>query len=378
MIFYGLFEEYLRAEESLFKNQFVLDPNYLPAKLPHREGQIEEIAISIKPLINGNRPRNLFIHGPTGVGKTAVSKYIVLEEFPKATSTSKPIYINCWNYNTRFSILSKILSSIGIFAPTRGISFSESYEKLENYLRKKEKNLLIILDEVDQLITKEDQKIIYDLLRIENGIIGLILISNDPYALTYLDERIKSSLNPGEIEFKPYKIKEIFDILKDRAKLAFVPKTIKKEHIRKISNFVFEYGGDIRLGLNALKNSGRLAEEDAKRKISLNHIEKAIGKIKKSKIIERIKRLKERKEKVYEILEGIASLELKNEKITSGKVREWFKEKNKKMSRRTISYALNEIEKLEMIEMEDINVKPKGKTRKIKLKIPTDTILKNK
>lgn len=367
----SLFERYLRAEESLFRNQIALDSEFLPDRLLHREGQIKEIANCIGPILKGNKPKNVFIHGPTGVGKTAVIKYLLLKELPQVSAKTKSIYLNCWNQNTRFNILKSILNKFGIIAPGGSVSSAELYQRLENLL--KTKNLILGLDEVDQLSPKYGHEVLYDLLRIE-GMVGLILISNDPYALAYLDQRIRSSLNVEEIEFKPYKRQEVFEILKSRSEMAFFPRVITEDQIRRISNFVFDYGGDIRIGLYALKEAGMLAEQEALRKIEDKHVEEALGKIKRNRLIEKVNKLKKEKSRVYEVLKAVASLTVKEEKIHTGKIQIWFKERRSTISRRTLRYAIKELEELGMIESEIKQLK-RGRTQLIKLKIPTDAVI---
>ena len=68
-----------KKTSSVIKNDEVLSYDYLPKILPYREGQIQEIALSIKPLIGGQRGTNLFVFGAPGIGKTASIKWVLRE-----------------------------------------------------------------------------------------------------------------------------------------------------------------------------------------------------------------------------------------------------------------------------------------------------------
>jgi cell division control protein 6 len=206
---------------SVFKREEVLYPEYLPLNLPHREGQIKLISENLSLLLKNSKPMNIFIYGPPGVGKTVVAKFI-LREFEQYSGI-KNIYINCWQYNTSFAVLSEIGITIGAFVSRRGWAKDEIFSRIVQTMENNRLNLIIVLDEIDQLI-KNDASVLYDLLRIENYTkqkISLIFISNDKYVFRNVEDRIKSSLNLEEIEFKPYTFLEMKDIVEQRMKEAF-------------------------------------------------------------------------------------------------------------------------------------------------------------
>ena len=65
------------SAKSLFKiDREILRPAYLPDRLPHREGYIDQLAQILATALKGERPSNILIFGKTGTGKTAVVKYI--------------------------------------------------------------------------------------------------------------------------------------------------------------------------------------------------------------------------------------------------------------------------------------------------------------
>ena len=281
---------------SVFKREEVLYPEYLPLNLPHREGQIRLISENLSLLLKNSKPMNIFIYGPSGVGKTAVAKF-VLREF-ESYSGIKNVYINCWQYNTSFAVLTEIGIAIGTFVSRRGWAKDEIFSRIVQNMENKKLNLIIVLDEVDQLI-KNDASILYDLLRIENYTkqkIGLIFISNDKYVFRNVEERIKSSLNLEEVEFKPYTFLEMKDIVEERMKYAFIA---YEEGVSALVAAKAAEKGDVRIALEILLKAGRIANE----KLRVEDVKKVIKEEEVNPYSQEImKFLSEEEKKIFEIL----------------------------------------------------------------------------
>ena len=281
---------------SVFKREEVLYPEYLPLNLPHREGQIRLISENLSLLLKSNKPMNIFIYGPPGVGKTAVAKFI-LREFEQYSGI-KNIYINCWQYNTSFAILSEIGIAIGAFVARRGWAKDEIFSRIVQAMGNKKLNLIIVLDEVDQLI-KNDPSVLYDLLRIENYTkqkIDLIFISNDKYVFRNVEDRIKSSLNLEEIEFKQYTFLEMKDIIEQRMKDAFVA---YEEGVSALVAAKAAEKGDVRVALEILLKAGRIAKD----KLRVEDVKKVIKEEINPKAQEIMKVLNEEEKRILEILD---------------------------------------------------------------------------
>jgi cell division control protein 6 len=281
---------------SVFKREEVLYPEYLPLNLPHREGQIRLISENLSLLLKNSKPMNIFIYGPPGVGKTAVAKFI-LREFEQYSGI-KNIYINCWQYNTSFAILSEIGISIGAFVSRRGWAKDEIFSRIVQTMENNRLNLIVVLDEVDQLV-KNDSSVLYDLLRIENYTkqkIGLIFISNDKYVFRNVEERIRSSLNLEEIEFKPYTFLEMKDIVEERMKEAFVA---YEDGVSALVAARAAEKGDVRIALEILLKAGRIAKD----KLRVEDVKKVIKEEINPKAQEIMKVLSEEEKRIIEILD---------------------------------------------------------------------------
>ncbi len=271
-------------DSRIFKNEEILSPEYLPDILPHREQQIKQLADNLLPASKGRKPQNTFIHGAPGIGKTASIKF-VFREFEEYSGI-KTIYLNCWDFNTTLSVLSEITTSfgmVGMVIPRRGWAKDEIISRLTEVLRKSNKGLIVCLDEVDQLVRK-DASVLYDLLRINQYVdnpVGLVFISNDPFVFSRLEPRIRSSLAIEEIEFKPYSLEEMKDILKERADYAF--HSVEDGVIALAANHGVNKGGDVRIGLECLMKAGRIAEQENSSKVKVEHLRSIIREVVKVK-----------------------------------------------------------------------------------------------
>jgi Cdc6-like AAA superfamily ATPase len=159
-------------------------------------------------------------------------------------------------------------------------------------------NLIVVLDEVDQLV-KNDSSVLYDLLRIESYTkqkIGLIFISNDKYVFRNVEERIRSSLNLEEIEFKPYTFLEMKDIVEQRMKEAFVA---YEEGVSALVVAKAAEKGDVRIALEILLKAGRIAKD----KLRVEDVKKVIREEINPKAQEIMKVLSDREKRILEILD---------------------------------------------------------------------------
>jgi cell division control protein 6 len=257
-------------KSKIFKNESILSPEYLPDILLHREQQVKRLADNLLPAAEKRMPQNTFLFGPPGIGKTASAKF-VFREFEDYSGV-RTVYINCWDYRTVNAILTKISLDIGKFVQRRGLSKDEILEKAIESCNKVERGLIVCLDEVDQLVF-HDKSALYDMLRINQYVknpVGLVFISNNQFVFSHLEPRIRSSLNIEELEFKPYSLAEMRDILQERASSAFT--AIDSAVVLLAANHAVQNGGDVRVGLECLVKAGRYAERENSERVSVSHL----------------------------------------------------------------------------------------------------------
>lgn len=265
------------ADESVF------DETFVPERLVARKGQMEEIVRCLKPAGSGKSIKNLYIYGPPGVGKTSVTRWILKENFER-----NYVYVNCWSKRTSHKIMEEILLQMG-----QMVHGKEATSDLIKRLEKSKKRPIVCLDESDHI---KDTDILYDLSR---NSVGLVLISNQAYALSEIDHRIKSGLFLNEVQFKPYSREEILEILKDRVSYGFRLGAISENLLSIVAGMS---DGDARVGLQTLKISAKDAESKDLETITIEDLKSAAKCARKYRLSYLLGKLNDHQRMIYEIL----------------------------------------------------------------------------
>ncbi len=266
----GLFDNVLASGQSLIRNEVALDYDFLPKVLPFRENEQHYLAECLRPLFHKRSGRNVLIHGPPGIGKTAATK-AVLRELEETTDEVKVAYVNCWQANTTYKILLELCDQLG-YKFTQNKNTGELVKVIASICNKA--SVALVFDEVDKV---EDFDFLYHLLtEVYNK--SVFLITNYKSWLMELDERVKSRLTPELVEFKQYLPAETHAILKSRAEIAFVPDAWDDDAFSVAAAKAADVR-DVRGGLFLMKNAALEAESKASKKITLVHVNAAIGRM---------------------------------------------------------------------------------------------------
>jgi cell division control protein 6 len=266
-----LFDNTTQPGKGILRSETYLTSNYEPEEPVGRNKGIEYIAEALRPLARRHDPDNLLIYGPAGVGKTTCVKHVTQKLENEASI--KSIYINCWQYNTRSSLLTELLIQLGYPAPRKGKPVDELLGKIREWLDKN-RGVAVVLDEFDQL--NDQTEVIYDIQMVneqaENAV-GLLMVSNQHPTRIQLDPRSRSRLNCHTLEFQSYNAPQLEQILQRRVQQAFRPGTVPDEVIEEIAEQVAENSGDCRKALRILLRAGREAEQHGDSKISVGHVQ---------------------------------------------------------------------------------------------------------
>jgi cell division control protein 6 len=296
------------SENAIFKNKSKLSPRYLPDELPHRQAQIQQIVhiFSDAPKDPDRFPLVVLqIIGPAGIGKTSTvlrSSKLIEDLFATNRLTLKSVYINMKLHGgNKFAIYRLLLERIAPELPAQGLSAEEMLRYLLQYLRQNGQCALIIVDEIDYLIkSSKDTGIIYDLTRLNEyeldkpcNVKGVIFIARSMEFYKKLDAAELSTLGRVPMEFHPYTMQQVSDILESRAAEAFNPMAIGSDIIDKVASITIssEVNGDVRYALDLLLYAGNLAESDGSGRIKLDHVRKVHGQIHPSITTEEIEQL---------------------------------------------------------------------------------------
>ncbi len=365
--------------KQIFKDKKPLDHRFLPDKLVHREEQIKQIAKYWVDSLNEVTPSNVTLYGKTGTGKTAASKFAREQLIDAASNKNvfvKVEYIRCTDYTTEYQVIAQLCQKLGRDVPNRGWTKGEIVNTFRDIFKTnafgKKLILIVILDEIDILLDKDGDGILYTLTRTDN--VSVLSISNYLDFKNLIKSRVTSSLNDKEIIFPPYGADQLADILSERAELAFVDGVLESDVIPLCSAMAAKEEGDARYALDLLKNAGELAFDEDSEKVTGQHVRMAKDRIEHNKVTEIIQTLPLQQQRV---LEAILNLTKQEEEITSGKLYDEYKELSKKdaVTYRRIFDFINELEMLGIISTNTISRgRGKGRTNIIKLQCDEDLL----
>jgi len=379
------FEDFIN-KKSIFSDKKILQSNFTPNTISHRDEQIKQIANILAPSLKLEKPSNLFIYGKTGTGKTLSARHTtnkLLSVAEKKNIPLKSIYLNCKLKkiaDTEYRLIAQISRELGQELPPTGLPTEEIYKLVFNLIDREKCLVILILDEIDHLVNKIGDEILYNLTRIntelKNSQITLVGISNDLFFRDNLDPRVKSSLSEEEVTFPPYNALQIQDILKQRAENAFEKDTIDSGVIEKCAAYAAREHGDARRALELLRVAGELAERSNQEKIGLNNIDEAENKIEKDRVLDIIKTQPKQHQAVLYSIIFVCSQ--KENQIFTGEVYEIYKEICFKtgirpLTQRRVSDVIAELDMLGIINAKVISKGRYGRTRDITLSIPKST-----
>lgn len=296
------------SESSIFRERSKLSPRYIPEELPHRQAQIEQIVhvFSEAPRDPEKFPLTVLqVIGPAGIGKTSTvirCSKMLEEQFARNRLALKTVYINLkLQGGNKYAIYRFLLEHIAPELPAQGLSAEEMLRYLLRYLRENRQYALIVMDEIDYLIkTNKDSSIIYDLTRLNEfeperpcNVKGVVFIARSTEFYSRLDPAELSTLGRVPMEFKPYSLGQVSDILESRCAQAFNSRVIGSDVIDKVSSITTstEVNGDVRYALDLLMYAGNLAESQGAGRVTLDHVRKVHGQVHPSITTEEIEQL---------------------------------------------------------------------------------------
>src|SRR3989344_9219317 len=380
----GFFEDYIK-QQSLFINKKALQSNYTPNEIPHRDEQIQQIASILAPALRREKPSNIFCYGKTGTGKTVVSQYVSKQLKEMAKKKNVPleiVYLNCKMKkvaDTEYRLVAELANHFGANVPATGLPTDEVYKIFINKIDNEKKMIILILDEIDQLVHKIGDGILYNLTRmnseLKNSEISLIGVSNDLIFVDNLDPRVKSSLSEEELIFPPYNAVQLQDILKERVGLAFKKGVIEEGVIEKCAAYAAREHGDARRALELIRVAGEVAERKNKSKVNVGNLDEAEEKIERDRIVDIIKTQPKQGQIV---LYSIFNLDLED-RVFTGDAYSVYKDKCKlcglkPLTQRRVSDIIAELDMLGIINARVISKGRYGRTREISPAIPNSSV----
>lgn len=371
----------------LIKNRKTLTIDYVPERLPFRNNESTIIAQTLSVVLRGGRPSNLLIFGKPGTGKTAVVKNVIERLRNKTNHLNIQItvpFVNAKTANTSYKILYEVAEMMGINKEEKklqvhftGLSLGEATDRILDYIRRKNLRVVLVIDEIDSLVDKNGDDILYNFTRANERIsaeqfISLIGISNSLTFKDKLDPRVRSSLSEEEMVFNPYTIEQLREILVDRCKLAFNEYGIHMAAINLCAAMAGRETGDARKAIDLLRVAAEIAEREGSSAVKEIHIRVAQQKIDR--------------DTNYEILKNstthtkILILAIINSKNgNTGEMYDIYSSlctrlELEPLTQRRITQIISELDQLGLVTTNIVNLGRYGRSQRIKLVIPLITI----
>ena len=373
--------------KTLIKNRRTLAIDYVPEKLSFRDEETKTIAQSLSVVLKRARPSNLLLFGKPGTGKTAVAKNVIERLYKKAKELGIEIivpFVNTKTANTAYKVLYEIAEDMGInkgenklHVHFTGLSMGEATDRILDFIKKKKFYVILVFDEIDSLVDKNGDDILYNFTRAnerisEAGFISLIGISNSLTFKDKLDPRVRSSLSEEEMVFNPYTIEQLRKILADRAKLAFNDDAISSAAINLCAAVAGKENGDARKAIDLLRVAAEIAERERVSKVEEKHIRLAQEKIEKDTNYEVIKNSTTHTKIVI-----LAIMKSKNG--NTGEVYEIYSSlckhsEQEPLTQRRITQIISELDQLGLVTSNVVSQGRYGRSQRIKIAVPPLTI----
>lgn len=290
----GLLDEVEEGNPDIFEDESALRHNTAPEDIIRREEEKKAIASELINARYGEKPDNVFVFGPNGVGKTAVTTF-VLREFEEDDKTDIPIQtlrINCETVNRSYHLGAKLSNELLGFnrynIDNPGVQKDAPWETAFNAIEEHGGVTLLCLDEIGSIKDKDDA--LYKMSRaynyLDDAILGLVCISTDASVLDTIGEDTSSSLSEVKVSFSRYDGNELHELLEHLADKAFHDGTVSDGATAKAAALGAQAGGDAREALDLLRGAGRIAMRQQDEMVREEHVDIKKDEMDKNEVFE--------------------------------------------------------------------------------------------
>lgn len=288
-------------DDTLYKHRDSLSENYTPETIVGRDNEISQYHAALQPVINGETPNNTFLYGKTGVGKTAVTTYLLdqlADDADQYAVNLTVIHLNCEGLTSSYQVAVNLINHIrpaDSQISKTGHPQYEVYDFLWGAFDEIGGTILLVLDEVDNI--GEDDSILYQIPRarsngnITDAKVGIIGISNDLAFRENLSAKVRSSLCEKSISFPPYGAAELETVLSQRADVAFYDDALDDDVISLCAAFGAQDAGDARKALDLLRGAGDIARAKNADHITETHVKNARAELEREEVMDGIANL---------------------------------------------------------------------------------------
>lgn len=223
-------------QEGLIRDRSLLDPNYVVEedRIVGRDEQLQEVTKMLRVALGDNRPPNLFLYGPSGTGKSLITKAVCnnIGRICESRDISfGAIEVNCQDLDTLGIAVYELTkqaadqAGVDVEVPKHGVATKEKWDELYRIVNENFDSVVFVLDELDMLVGRRDKqepafsRLLYQLSRAGanddlTAHISVVAISNDTRMMESVGSRALSSFTPEDVHFDDYDANQLQAILR--------------------------------------------------------------------------------------------------------------------------------------------------------------------
>ncbi|WP_435099893.1 orc1/cdc6 family replication initiation protein [Halorubrum sp. N11] len=297
-------------QKGLIRDRSLLDPNYVidEDRIVGRDAQIEQVTKMLRVALGNNRPPNLFLYGPSGTGKSLITK-AVCHNISRLCETRDihfgTIEVNCQGLDTLGVAVYELAkeaadeASVELTVPKHGVATNEKWNELYRIVNENFDAVVFVLDELDMLVGRRDKqtpaysRLLYQLSRAGtndalSAYVSVVAISNDTKMMESVGSRARSSFTPEDVHFDDYNATQLQAILRRRQD-AFYDGVVDEDVIPLAAAFAAQTHGDARKAIDLIRVAGELAEREGADRIRESHVRAAQENVEKNRVLEVIR-----------------------------------------------------------------------------------------
>ncbi len=294
-------------QDGLIRDRSLLDPNHIVEedRIVGRDEQLKNVTKMLRVALGNNRPPNLFLYGPSGTGKSLITK-AVCNNISRICQSRDirfgTIEVNCQGLDTLGVAVYELVccaaeeAGVEVTVPKHGVATKEKWDELFRIVNDNFDSVVFVLDELDMLVGRRDKqdpafsRLLYQLSRAGandelTAHVSVVAISNDTKMMESVGSRALSSFTPEDVHFDDYDANQLQSILRLRRD-AFHENALAKDVIPLASAFAAQTHGDARKAIDLMRVAGELAERENAETVREKHVREAQDKVEKNRVLE--------------------------------------------------------------------------------------------